>query len=74
MKSENGLNNSRKNAALTSEQESNLNVGLEKQYQTALNWMIEKKKGCGLGFEKDPAEGKKFHINVNKSASKKFVE
>ena len=47
-----------------------MNRRLEADFDRALEFKGQ--RGVGLGFTPDPAEGKKFHININKSASKNF--
>ncbi|BFZ01619.1 hypothetical protein BsWGS_04658 [Bradybaena similaris] len=49
-----------------------LNRKLEDEYNKAMNFKLSGKVGSGFGFAADPAEGKKFHIDVNKSKSIKF--
>ena len=58
--------------AMSAQQEQQLNSQLEEQFVKAKQSIILKGKGVGLGFEKQPGEGKKFYIDVSQSKSKKF--
>ncbi|CAG5129809.1 unnamed protein product [Candidula unifasciata] len=60
------------NMALDVNAAANLNQKLEDEYNKAMNFKLSGKVGTGFGFVKDPAEGKKFHIDVTKSKSIKF--
>uniref|UniRef100_H2YAK6 Small acidic protein n=1 Tax=Ciona savignyi TaxID=51511 RepID=H2YAK6_CIOSA len=57
-------------AAMNVSQAKQLENRLEGQFQNALEFNLqkrtEKNMTKGLGFEEDPAKGKKFHIDVNK--------
>ncbi|RUS86296.1 hypothetical protein EGW08_005940, partial [Elysia chlorotica] len=59
-------------SALSASDAANLNQKLEEDYNRALDFKLNKKRGTGFGFVADPAEGKKFHIDVNKTNSVKF--
>ena len=56
--------------AMTNEQQTDWQTKMESQFDKALTYKFQ--KGGGLGFEKPPEEGKKFHINIHKSNSIKF--
>ena len=56
--------------AMTNEQQTEWQTKMESQFDKALTYKGQ--KGGGLGFEKPPEEGKKFHINIHKSNSIKF--
>ena len=58
--------------AMTVSDAASLNQRLEEDYNRAMDFKLSKKKGTGFGFVADPAEGKKFHIDVNKTNSVKF--
>ena len=58
--------------AMTVSDAASLNRRLEEDYNRAMDFKLSKKKGTGFGFVADPAEGKKFHIDVNKTNSVKF--
>ncbi|GFR86601.1 chromosome 16 open reading frame 88 [Elysia marginata] len=58
--------------ALSVSDAADLNQKLEEDYNRALDFKLNKKRGTGFGFVPDPAEGKKFHIDVNKTNSVKF--
>ena len=57
-------------SAMTNEQQTEWQTKMESQFDRALTYKVQ--KGGGLGFEKPPEEGKKFHINIHKSNSIKF--
>ena len=57
-------------SAMTNEQQTEWQTKMESQFDKSLNYKVQ--KGGGLGFEKPPEEGKKFHINIHKSNSIKF--
>ena len=57
-------------SAMTNEQQSDWQTKMESQFDKALTYKVQ--RGGGLGFEKPPEEGKKFHINIHKSNSIKF--
>uniref|UniRef100_A0A2C9MAX6 Small acidic protein-like domain-containing protein n=1 Tax=Biomphalaria glabrata TaxID=6526 RepID=A0A2C9MAX6_BIOGL len=63
---------SRGQIALSTSAADELNQKLEDEYNKALNLKLSKKKGTGFGFTPDPAEGKKFHIDINKTNSIQF--
>lgn len=58
--------------ALTYQGAQELNKQLESDYERALTFSVRGQRGVGLGFTPDPAAGKRFHIDINKTASKKF--
>ncbi|GFO49808.1 lysine-rich nucleolar protein 1-like [Plakobranchus ocellatus] len=58
--------------ALSLSDAARLNERLEEDYNKALNLRLNTKKGTGFGFVPDPAEGKKFHIDINETKSIKF--
>nr|KAG5703658.1 hypothetical protein BaRGS_002532 [Batillaria attramentaria] len=58
-------------SALAYDQAQIMNRRLESDFERALAFRGGQ-RGVGLGFQPDPAEGKKFHIDIHKSASKKF--
>ena len=58
------------NTAMTRTEQNKWQVNMENQFEKAL--LCKGQKGGGLGFEKPPEEGKKFHINIQKSNSIKF--
>ena len=58
--------------ALTYQTARDMDKRLESDFERALAFSAKKQRGVGLGFTPDPAEGKKFHIDVNKNASRKF--
>ena len=58
--------------AMSKIQEKLYTIALESQYEKAL--AFNQQRGKGLGYEKKPEEGKKFHIDVKKSKSVKFSE
>ncbi|CAL1531753.1 unnamed protein product [Lymnaea stagnalis] len=60
------------NAALSASAAADLNRKLEEEYNKAMNFKLTAKKGSGFGFAPDPAEGKKFHIDVFKTKSVQF--
>nr|CAB3260064.1 lysine-rich nucleolar protein 1-like [Phallusia mammillata] len=59
-------------------QSKQLNDALENQFNTSLAFNLQKRsennRSKGLGFTEDPAKGKKFHIDINKSNSVKLIE
>jgi len=59
------------NAAMAKEQQESFFKTLENQFESARNLGLQN-KGGGLGFHKDPAEGKKFHIDTGVKKSKSF--
>ncbi|KAH9491519.1 hypothetical protein Btru_032271 [Bulinus truncatus] len=63
---------SKGNVAMSTVAADELNKKLEDEYNKALNFKISGKVGTGFGFTPDPAEGKKFHIDINKTKSIKF--
>ena len=58
--------------ALTYQGAQMVNKRLESDFERALTFSVKGQRGGGLGFTPDPAEGKKFHIDIHKTASKKF--
>ncbi|XP_078491157.1 uncharacterized protein LOC100183482 [Ciona intestinalis] len=64
------------NAALDQTESRKLATKLEGQFQNALEFNLQKRNEKnitkGLGFIEDPAKGKKFHIDINKTNSVKF--
>lgn len=60
--------------ALTYQGAQEMNKRLESDYERALTFSVRGQRGVGLGFTPDPAAGKKFHIDINKKASKKFED
>lgn len=58
------------NTAMTNSEQHKWQTNMEGQFNKAL--MYKGQKGGGLGFEKPPGEGKKFHIDIQKSSSIKF--
>lgn len=60
------------NVALSIDDAATLNQNLENDFNKALNMKLGGGRGLGLGFTKDPAEGKKFHIDTTKVKSKVF--
>lgn len=60
--------------AASYQQASDMNSRLETDFTTALSYSLGGQRGKGLGFQPDPAAGKKLYIDVNKCSSKKFDE
>uniref|UniRef100_F6QHF4 Small acidic protein-like domain-containing protein n=2 Tax=Ciona intestinalis TaxID=7719 RepID=F6QHF4_CIOIN len=64
------------NAAMDQTESRKLATKLEGQFQNALEFNLQKRnennRTKGLGFVEDPAKGKKFHIDINKTNSVKF--
>lgn len=56
--------------AMNRNQQDAYTSAMENQFERALT--SNSNRGIGLGFEKPPEEGKKFHIDVQKSKSIKF--
>lgn len=59
--------------AMDQKQTAKLNQSLETQYNKTLEFNLQKRKegntAKGLGFQEDPAKGKKLYIDVNKVKS-----
>jgi len=62
------------NVAMSVDTAKTLNNNLESEFNKALALRLSGGLGLGLGFTKDPAEGKKFHIDTTKVNSKVFDE
>ena len=60
----------RQNNAMTKDEQMVWQSNMENQFEKALAYKAQ--RGGGLGFEKPPGEGKKFHIDVNKTNSIQF--
>ncbi|KAL8577190.1 hypothetical protein ACOMHN_047958 [Nucella lapillus] len=58
--------------ALTYQAAAAMNRRLESDFDRALTFSARGQRGVGLGFQPDPAEGKKMHIDVNRVRSKKL--
>ena len=83
-KDENGLGNSKKsglfgslaghkqNSAMTGREQATWRTNMVSEFDKAV--MHRFQRGGGLGYEKPPEEGKKFHINISKCNSVKFDE
>jgi len=61
------------NVAMAKDQQDTFFKSLETQFESARNIGLTN-KGGGLGFQKDPAEGKKFHIDTGSKKSKTFTD
>jgi len=61
------------NVAMAKDQQDTFFKSLETQFESARNIGLTN-KGGGLGFQKDPAEGKKFHIDTGCKKSKTFTD
>jgi len=66
-----GLSGKSGNTAMAKEQQESFFKTLENQFESARNMGLQN-KGGGLGFQKDPSEGKKFHIDTGVKKSKSF--
>lgn len=62
------------NTALSVSEAANVDKRLEADYDRAMNFRLGGSRGAGLGFAKDPAEGKKFHIDANATKSIQFED
>ena len=62
------------NVALSVNAAASLNQSLEDDYNKAITLKFGGGKGSGFGFTRDPAEGKKFHIDTKSVKSKKFED
>lgn len=65
-----GTNKVGGNFAMNKNQENLYTKSLETEYERAM--VMNLNRGIGLGFEKPPDEGKKFHIDTKSSKSIKF--